>query len=177
MGHYLIDSLSNVIRTSNATARSVAEMFRTPGWVDPINGVWYVECGAQLTQNVGLSFPGQSHERAFLLAKEDMKIANSDGRCISAFQAAGSDNIFRLGWPFLKNTVIMFDLANVPTTLNITQRVLPEAKDLQLVDRAYADVRRTCHEAHAATRFRGPALQRKLRSRVALPLAEIQLMT
>ena len=134
MGNYLIDSLSNVIRTSNTTAKDVAEMFKPRGWADPITGAWYVECNANITQNVGLRFQGQTHTRAFLLAKEDMKIVNSDGRCISAFQVPGADNELRLGWPFLKNVVITFDIGNKPTTLNITQRVLPENAGLQLID-------------------------------------------
>lgn len=134
-GTYLIDSLSNVIRTSNAVAQMVAASFTSPGWADPHSGAWYVDCTATPpVQNYGIRLQGRVNTRAFLISKWNMKVALTHGNCVSAFQPPDADGKYKLGWPFLKNTVITFNLRDVPTSLNITQRVLGGVPDLQLVD-------------------------------------------
>ena len=131
---YLIDSLSNVIRTYNTAAKAVAESFVPPGWADPASGAWFVDCKATLSQTFGVRLEAQAKQRAILISKQDIVIGLGNGKCISAFQPPDSDGKFRLGWPFLKNTVIVSHLANAPTTFTVVQKVLPENAVLQLID-------------------------------------------
>ena len=123
---YLLDSLSNVIRTSNTTAKAVADSFDPAGWADPASGAWFVECTAIPSQTFGVRLQGQTHQRAFLISKQDMVVDLGDNKCISAFQPPDSDGKFRLGWPFLKNVVVEFYLADSPTSLDVRQKELPE---------------------------------------------------
>jgi hypothetical protein len=119
---YVIDSLSNIIRTTPEIAKQVANSFEPPASQSTVNEPYYVDCSAK-AKKFGVKIAGnQGAATAFFIDQKSMTVKLSENKCISAFQPPAADGIYRLGWPFLMNNIITFNVSTVPATLNITQK-------------------------------------------------------
>jgi hypothetical protein len=119
---YIIDTLSNVIRTDPKFAASIAGTFNPPATKGSANEPYYVDCSAKVTRNYGVQVWNGTKTASLLLDGSSMIVRLSENKCISAFQPPAADGVYRLGWPFLMNNIITFNVSTVPATLNITQK-------------------------------------------------------
>ena len=121
-GNYIIDSLSPVIRTHPEFASKIAQTFEPQASIkDGGANLWLVNCSATHPGGIG----PMVGEVSFPISKIDMVVKLPSGQCVSAFQPAFEDDAYRLGWPFLMNTVITILLDRYPVWINVTQRVPP----------------------------------------------------
>jgi hypothetical protein len=132
-GRFIVDSLSPVIRTDTDHAAKVAALFEPvavqSGGKGDLN--YYVNCDAKVKSGTSISLelvggPKSTPSKWFPIASVDLIVKMPGGKCISAFQPALEDNVMRLGWPFLKNTVVGFSFMGEGTIISVWARVAPE---------------------------------------------------
>ena len=121
-GKYIIDSLSPVLHTHPDFASRIAQAFQPQASVkDGEPNLWLVDCSATHPGGVG----PMVGEESFPISKLDMVVKLPSGKCVSAFQPAFEGDAYRLGWPFLTNSVVTIVLDRYPVWINVTQRVPP----------------------------------------------------
>lgn len=116
-GWYLIDTMSSYIYTDEIAAAAVADMFDPPAGLSG-DGVYVVDCDATLPS--GKSADIVIGQTPFAIRASEMIVTSPLSNCTSAFQVTPSNSIGKLGWPFLRSVVLLFDFRD--WTVNVTAR-------------------------------------------------------
>lgn len=99
----IIDSGAAIIELPEALATSINSQWTPPGQDDG-QGDIILDCGATITNSVGITIGGTT----LFIEPEDLIVSGPNGTCLSAV-TPGVSTEFILGDPLLKNTLAVFD--------------------------------------------------------------------
>ena len=123
-GWYVLDTTSDVIKTSWDASKALGDLF-TPPAIQNSAGVFEVVCSATLPKSDESTVMLSIGEKKFWIREVDLIVHRPDGTCVSALQAATDNDTFRLGWPFLRNVVLFFDARDTTNkTVEISWRAV-----------------------------------------------------